>query len=141
MSDEVYRAPSLRYTEPAAWDLPERPAWFAQGACLGLDPAMFFPERGEDTRPAKATCASCDVRQQCLEYSIEEGEDEGIWGGLTANQRRGMRGSRRSRLAAEILDLHERRPALPLKAIAEELGCSYSRVRSAIAEARNRAAS
>ncbi len=63
-------------------------AWQAYANCAGLDPAMFFPERGEDHRPAIAVCASCLVRAECYEYGKDE--QRGIWGGVSvyADRRR-----------------------------------------------------
>lgn len=66
-------------------------AWIERAACLGVDPDLFYPERGDRdalTR-ALAVCAGCPVRQRCLD---ERGhEKEGVVGGLSARQRRGMR--------------------------------------------------
>ncbi|MFZ9421601.1 MAG: WhiB family transcriptional regulator [Ilumatobacteraceae bacterium] len=42
-------------------------AWQDQANCLGVDPDLFFPERGASTREAKEVCRGCEVRQQCLE--------------------------------------------------------------------------
>jgi WhiB family redox-sensing transcriptional regulator len=39
-------------------------------------------------------CRSCDVREKCLAYAIENQEVHGIWGGTTAEQRKRLRGSR-----------------------------------------------
>ena len=48
---------------------------------------------------AKAICASCAVRQSCLEYSLAAREREGVWGGLTERERRRIvRQRRKSRL-------------------------------------------
>lgn len=63
--------------------------WMELRACIGMDPAVFFPPpRGRNVaRAAKAVCASCDVRDECLAYALEHRETEGIWGGLTARER------------------------------------------------------
>lgn len=69
--------------------------WWDHAACkpvnLGLPQpvvtAMFFPERGEDVRPAKRICADCPVREQCLAEALaEEGRVVGIRGGMTEKQ-------------------------------------------------------
>ena len=52
---------------------------------------MFFPGRGEPTEPARRICASCPVRQPCLDYAIGHGIVHGIWGGLTERDRRALR--------------------------------------------------
>jgi WhiB family redox-sensing transcriptional regulator len=59
-----------------------------QASCLGLEPDMFFPGPWEDPSPAKAVCAGCPVRQECLSAALARREPDGIWGGLTATERR-----------------------------------------------------
>ena len=69
-------------------------AWQDQAHCLGVDPDLFFPERGASTREAKDVCRGCEVRQQCLEYALANGEKFGIWGGLSERERRRLRRQR-----------------------------------------------
>ncbi len=61
--------------------------WRSQGACLSADPDLFFPispggasQRQEER--AKAICASCGVRAECLAFAIKTGQVHGVWGGL-----------------------------------------------------------
>jgi WhiB family transcriptional regulator, redox-sensing transcriptional regulator len=68
--------------------------WQDQAGCLGIDPDLFFPERGASTREAKAICAACVVRVECLEYAIANGEKFGIWGGMSERERRRVRRAR-----------------------------------------------
>ncbi|EEJ54275.1 WhiB family transcriptional regulator [Mobiluncus mulieris] len=63
-------------------------AWQAQALCAQTDPEAFFPEKGGSTREAKAVCAQCEVREQCLEYALANDERFGIWGGLSERERR-----------------------------------------------------
>lgn len=65
----------------------ERPAWHRQAACRGETEA-FYPERGQSVREQKATCAGCPVREPCLDFAIVRGEKIGIWGGMSARERR-----------------------------------------------------
>lgn len=67
--------------------------WLHLAACRDEDPELFFPIG--DTGPAvsqieeaKAVCAGCDVRDQCLSWALTSGQDAGIWGGLTDKERR-----------------------------------------------------
>lgn len=71
-----------------------RPAWQAEAACRGADPALWFPERGEPTEPAKAVCARCPVALPCERYALELDTGHGIWAGQSA------RNLKRSRAAA-----------------------------------------
>ncbi|MGD0440853.1 MAG: WhiB family transcriptional regulator [Acidimicrobiales bacterium] len=63
-------------------------SWRQRAACRGVDPDIFYPVSDEDAEEAKAVCASCTVRQACLEYSLAAREREGVWGGLTERERR-----------------------------------------------------
>ncbi|MFI5046967.1 MAG: WhiB family transcriptional regulator [Acidimicrobiia bacterium] len=68
--------------------------WQEHANCLGVDPDLFFPERGASTREAKAVCRSCEVQVDCLEYALAHGEKFGIWGGLSERERRRVRRAR-----------------------------------------------
>ena len=37
--------------------------WQDFANCLGVDPDLFFPERGASTREAKEVCRGCVVRE------------------------------------------------------------------------------
>lgn len=72
--------------------------WQVKAACRGPQAEVFFPppqferkaDRLERERRAKRICTMCDVREECLEYSLEIREPHGIWGGLNEAERRGM---------------------------------------------------
>jgi WhiB family transcriptional regulator, redox-sensing transcriptional regulator len=79
--------------------------WRNDAACNGREPELFFPTAGEHTPPgraqyakARAVCASCPVRADCLDYAIEAGLDHGMFGGMTPGERREL--ARRSQVAA-----------------------------------------
>lgn len=72
------------------------PTWIGHGACRGLDPILFHPERGESTRDAKAVCATCTVRLECLTWALDTDQKHGIYGGTSERERRRIR----QRLAA-----------------------------------------
>ena len=65
--------------------------WQRQANCMGVDPDLFFPERGASTREAKEVCRGCVVREDCLEFALANGEKFGIWGGLSERERRRSR--------------------------------------------------
>jgi WhiB family redox-sensing transcriptional regulator len=70
----------------------------ATPACREYDPDIWFPVgyTGEANLSqimlATLVCASCPLRIGCLEYALSNNEGVGIWGGLTPEERRGMRG-------------------------------------------------
>ena len=68
--------------------------WQEEANCLGVDPDLFFPERGASTREAKEVCRGCVVRLECLEYALQNGEKFGIWGGMSERERRRIRRAR-----------------------------------------------
>jgi WhiB family redox-sensing transcriptional regulator len=72
-------------------DLIDRPDWMQSANCRGMNPDVFFPERGEATREIKALCRECDVQAECLAYAMNTGETHGIWGGLSGRERRATR--------------------------------------------------
>jgi WhiB family redox-sensing transcriptional regulator len=73
---------------------PEVRSWQDFANCLGVDPDLFFPERGASTREAKEVCRGCVVREDCLEYALANGETFGIWGGMSERERRRIRRQR-----------------------------------------------
>ena len=70
-------------------------SWQAKANCFGVDPDLFFPERGQSTKEAKAVCAGCVVREACLEFALANHIAFGIWGGTSERERRRIRRQRR----------------------------------------------
>ncbi|MGP4085969.1 WhiB family transcriptional regulator [Streptomyces sp. KR55] len=70
--------------------------WRERAACLHEDPDLFFPIGNtgptlEQIDEAKAVCRRCPVVEQCLDWAIQVGQVEGIWGGMTDSERRAVR--------------------------------------------------
>lgn len=68
-------------------------AWRIQAACADTNPNLFFP-KGKDEKlvaAAKEVCDSCVVVTECFNYAVETGQNDGIWGGTTEEERRQMR--------------------------------------------------
>ncbi len=61
--------------------------WTESAACAGKGGLFFEDNRPSVVRKAKAICKGCAVREACLEYATENSE-YGLWGGMTANERR-----------------------------------------------------
>ena len=66
--------------------------WRSRAACRFIDPDLFFPISGsgkglEQAAEAKAVCAGCEVRRECLAFAVWARERHGIWGGLTEQER------------------------------------------------------
>ncbi|HZU71239.1 MAG TPA: WhiB family transcriptional regulator [Acidimicrobiales bacterium] len=69
----------------------EDTAWRDQAACTGVDPEIFFPERGQTTARATLVCNRCPVQIECLAWSVANGEKLGVWGGVAERTRRVIR--------------------------------------------------
>ena len=83
----------------------ERPEWMDDGLCStgsGSVGDLFFPGRGQSTKPAKDICARCSVKDECLEYALDEMIKFGIWGGLSERERRAERRRRAAIAASEV---------------------------------------
>lgn len=79
--------------------------WGDFANCKGVDPDLFFPERGASTRESKQVCRGCTVREECLEFALARGEKFGIWGGLSERERRRVRRQRAQ--ARKLVEVEE----------------------------------
>jgi len=63
--------------------------WHVAAACLGLNTEMFYPYRTdiEGVEQVRPICMRCPVRQQCLQFAIDNDERFGVWGGMSAIER------------------------------------------------------
>ncbi|MHB1783580.1 MAG: WhiB family transcriptional regulator [Acidimicrobiales bacterium] len=79
-------------------DLLGRPAWHRYAACRGQGPSTFFRDDSKEPVDAKAVCAGCSVRAQCLADALSNtARISGVWGGTTLEERRQMVRSRAPR--------------------------------------------
>lgn len=70
--------------------------WQQHGLCRVEDATVFFPpghfehkpEREAREAKAKAICARCPVRAQCLDWALTTREPHGVWGGLSESDRK-----------------------------------------------------
>jgi len=70
------------------------------GAECASYPDIFFPNDWDmgtraDDLFAKTVCGRCPLQQLCLEYALIE-DEHGTWGGLTAHERRQLKGLSRN---------------------------------------------
>src|SRR4051794_8065333 len=70
--------------------------WRHRSACLDEDPELFFPIGNTgpailQIEEAKAVCRRCEVREQCLQWALDAGQDHGVWGGLSEDERRALK--------------------------------------------------
>jgi WhiB family redox-sensing transcriptional regulator len=70
--------------------------WRHNAVCREEDPELFFPIGNTgpallQIEEAKAVCRRCPVMEQCLQWALETGQDAGVWGGLSEDERRAMK--------------------------------------------------
>ena len=70
--------------------------WRDRAACLDEDPELFFPIGNTglallQIEEAKAVCRRCEVVDICLKWAVELGQDAGVFGGLSEDQRRALK--------------------------------------------------
>ena len=87
--------------------------WRTLAACRGMDVNVFFPREQvgrkrkgilpgsekERAAAAKAVCAGCPVRLECLEYALKWG-CVGVYGGMDLDDRRAYVKKKRRESAA-----------------------------------------
>jgi WhiB family redox-sensing transcriptional regulator len=67
--------------------------WRESAACASADPDLFFPVSAngrseQETERAKAICARCTVRRECLQFALATRQAYGVWGGMSEHERR-----------------------------------------------------
>jgi len=65
--------------------------WMDDALCATTDPEAFNLATGGSSARAKAICAMCDVRAECLEYALTNGLGSGVYGGLLPVERRRLK--------------------------------------------------
>ena len=86
-------------TDPASWE--------SRAACTHCDPDLFFPigASGPARRQiahAKAICACCQVRGECLQFALTTHQVHGVWGGTSEEERRLLRSRGPDRMPAQV---------------------------------------
>lgn len=74
--------------------------WMRQGNCRDEPPNLFFPSDGAGVDIARQLCATCPVKEPCLEYALRNRIDHGVWGGASERERRRILRQRRLDAAA-----------------------------------------
>jgi WhiB family redox-sensing transcriptional regulator len=85
----------MNHPRPAAIGLsasdrirPEELEWQLEGLCREDDPRKWFPDFSQDfSKEARAICMQCPVQKECRDWGLVKGEQYGIWGGLTEEER------------------------------------------------------
>jgi WhiB family redox-sensing transcriptional regulator len=77
----------------ASQDRARLPDWRDYATCRDADPELFFPDWGvrsarTQVMTAKLICRACPVKLTCLNWALASGQEAGIWGGTTEDERR-----------------------------------------------------
>lgn len=75
--------------------------WRSLALCRDTDPTLFFPVGTtgaalDQIAAAKSVCVQCAARAECLEFALETNQDNGVWGGLSEEERRQIRRQRKA---------------------------------------------
>lgn len=73
--------------------------WRDGALCAQIGPSLFFPGKGGSDGKAKAVCAACPSRPECLEFALKH-DLLGIWGGTSYTDRERIRLQREQEKAA-----------------------------------------
>ncbi len=70
--------------------------WRHKAICRDEDPELFFPVGTSgpaiaQIADAKLVCARCPVTAECLSWALESGQDAGVWGGMSEDERRALK--------------------------------------------------
>lgn len=87
--------------ESIRWAVSDVERWRQHAACREVDPEVFFPvgvtgPAVAAIAAAKAICADCIARAECLEFAVSTNQEYGIWGGTSEEERRDIRRARRA---------------------------------------------
>lgn len=106
MAHEVRRLRGLKENAGKSFDLSsyfsptkyleDRVDWRHDAACRAEDPELFFPIGNTgpallQIEEAKAVCRRCPVIEPCLKWALETGQDSGVWGGTSEDERRAIK--------------------------------------------------
>lgn len=75
--------------------------WRHLALCRDEDPELFFPVGStgpaeRQVEEAKAVCRRCTVMADCLDWALDTGQDAGVWGGTSEDERRALLRCRQS---------------------------------------------
>ncbi len=70
--------------------------WRHAALCRDEDPELFFPigtsgPAARQVAEAKIVCRRCSVVDDCLSWALETGQDAGVWGGTSEDERRALK--------------------------------------------------
>ncbi|WP_423487912.1 WhiB family transcriptional regulator [Mycobacteroides sp. PCS013] len=66
------------------------PKWAVNAVCAESTSEFFYPDEQDyiTASAAKWACRRCPVRDECLQWALENDEQFGVWGATTPKERR-----------------------------------------------------
>ena len=67
--------------------------WRHKAVCRDEDPELFFPvgNSGPAQIADALVCNRCPVTTECLTWALDSGQDAGVWGGMSEDERRALK--------------------------------------------------
>jgi WhiB family redox-sensing transcriptional regulator len=70
--------------------------WRHDALCRDQDPERWFPVGNSgpallQIAEAKTVCRRCPVVSDCLAWALASGQDAGVWGGMSEDERRALK--------------------------------------------------
>ena len=70
--------------------------WRHRAVCRDEDPELFFAIGTSgpallQIAEAKTVCRRCLVVAECLAWALDSGQDAGVWGGMSEDERRALK--------------------------------------------------
>ena len=70
--------------------------WRHNAICRDEDPELFFPVGNSgpalaQIADAKLVCNRCPVIAECLSWALKSGQDAGVWGAMSEDERRALK--------------------------------------------------
>jgi len=70
--------------------------WRHHAVCSAEDPELFFPIGNTgpallQIEAAKSVCRRCPVMETCLQWALTTGQNDGVVGGMSEDERRAMK--------------------------------------------------
>lgn len=97
--------------------------WLAVAPCT-TDPDAMFATTDHGIEDAKRVCQGCTAVERCLQWALDTGEEHGVWGGMSEEERRPIR-----RRPARLVNLDQyagTRAARPQRASLQQVWDSHT---------------
>lgn len=115
-------------------DCERAPDWRDAAACRNYNPELFFPVGNTGSallqiEEAKAVCYRCPAIEWCLRWALDTGQESGVWGGLSEDERRALKRRAARQSGREPVDMLVFNKTASLEDACRELYDRYTELR------------